>query len=311
MSPPERGELVLGGQAVIEGVMMKGRDAYAVAVRKPSGEIRVKDFPIVEGIARRRLAGTPVVRGVMTMAAMLVIGYRALRFSADEAVSAPAAGEGGGESAGNAVAATGALVLAVALAVGLFLWLPLAVTRLAADALPRLSGRMAFNLVDGVARVAIFVAYVAAIGTMEDVRRMFQYHGAEHKVVHAFERKGELVPEAVLSFSRLHPRCGTSFLLFVMGIGVAVFSLIPHDSSLLTKALMRLLLLPAVAGLSYEVLKLSARRAGSGLFRALVAPGLLLQRLTTREPDLSQVEVALASFRRVAPPEAPETFRVG
>lgn len=311
MSPAERGDLVLGGQAVIEGVMMKGRDVYAVAVRKPSGEIRVKAFPIVEGTARRRLAGTPVVRGVLTMAAMLVIGYRALRYSAGEAVP-DAAGEPGGGAAGETgIAAAGALVLAVALAVGLFLWLPLAVTRLVADALPALSGRMAFNLVDGVARVVVFVAYVAAIGAMEDVRRMFQYHGAEHKVIHAFERKAELVPEAVLSFSRLHPRCGTSFLLFVMGIGVAVFSFIPHDSSLLTKALMRLLLLPAVAGLSYEVLKLSARRAGSGLFRALVAPGLLLQRLTTREPDLSQVEVALASFRRVAPPGAPGVSRVG
>lgn len=300
--------------------MMKGREAFAVAVRKPSGEIRVRNFPIVEGVLRRRLGRTPVLRGVVTMGAMLAIGYRALRYSADEAIEEPdreGAGDAGSEpgpadsGTGTGFAMAAALGLALLAGVALFFWLPLAVTRLAAEAVPALSGRLAFNLLDGAVRVLVFVAYVAAIGRMKDIRRIFEYHGAEHKVVHAFERGAGMDPETVMGCSRLHPRCGTSFLLFVMVVGIAVFSLIPHESSLAAKAGMRLLLLPAVAGISYEVLRLSARKRESALFRAVMAPGLLLQRMTTREPDRSQIEVAIASFRRVAPLPPKETPDAG
>jgi len=315
---PGGGDPVLGGQAVIEGVMMKGKDAFAVAVRKPSGEIRVRDFPIAEGMVRKRLGRMPLLRGVVTMGAMLAIGYRALRFSADEAIEETGR-EGENEaSSGNRTTDSGsggdlamaaALGLAILAGVALFFWLPLVVTRLVSEAVPVLSGRIAFNLLDGVVRVLVFVAYVAAIGRMREIGRIFEYHGAEHKVVHAFEHGAEMAPETVMGFSRLHPRCGTSFLLFVMVIGIVVFSLIPHESSLAAKAGMRLLLLPAVAGISYEVLRLSARKTESALFRAFMAPGLLLQRMTTREPDRSQLEVAIASFRQVAslpPKEAPD-----
>lgn len=319
MKPAEGGDLVLGGQAVIEGVMMKGQDTFAVAVRKPSGEIRVRDFPIVEGSVRKRLGRTPVLRGVVTVGAMLVIGYRALRFSADEAIEeAEREGAGGSPETrpaesgpGADLAMAAALGLALLAGVALFFWLPLVVTRLASGAVPALSGRIAFNLLDGVVRVLVFVAYVAAIGRMKDIRRIFEYHGAEHKVVHAFERNAELSPETVKGFSRLHPRCGTSFLLFVMVIGIVVFSMIPHESSLAVKAGMRLLLLPAVAGISYEALRLTARKTESGFFRAIVAPGLLLQRMTTREPDRAQIEVALASFRQAAHPRAKEVSVAG
>jgi len=312
--PAEGAELVLGGQAVIEGVMMKGKDSFAVAVRKPSGEIRVRDFPIVEGAVRKRLGRTPVLRGVVTMGAMLGIGYRALRFSADEAIEETERGEAENSprtrpaesGKGGDLAMAAALVLALFAGVALFFWLPLVLTRLASEAVPAFSGRFAFNLLDGVVRVLVFVAYVAAIGRMREIRRIFEYHGAEHKVVHAFERKADLSPESVMGFSRLHPRCGTSFLLFVMVIGIVVFSMIPHESSLAVQAGMRLLLLPAVAGISYEALRLSARNAGAGFFRAIVAPGLLLQRMTTREPDRSQIEVAIASFRHAAQPLAKE-----
>ena len=316
----ETKELVLGGQAVIEGVMMKGAETYAVAVRKAGGEILVRDFPLSRGAVQRRFSRTPVVRGVVTMGAMLVIGYRALQFSADEAIAdveIEEAKEKGAEAprkpaeGGNTLAMAGALALALLLGVGLFFWLPLVATRGITVLVPALSGRLAFNLVDGVIRVLVFVGYVVAIGAIRDIRRIFQYHGAEHKVVNAYEGKADLSPESVASFSCLHPRCGTSFLLFVMVISIAVFSFIPHDSSLLTKALMRLPLLPAVAGISYEVLRLSARKAGSPVFRALIAPGLLLQRLTTREPDLPQIEVAIASFRRVAPGGGTEAGLVG
>lgn len=300
--------------------MMKGPERFAVAVRKASGEIRVKDFPISVGRARKALSKMPLLRGVVTMAAMLVIGYRALQYSADEAIEdaeaaerkekgAPPAEEKAGGNAeekkgGNALAMAGALALALLLGITLFFWLPLLATRGIAALLPALSGRLAFNLVDGVLRVLAFVGYILAISSMKDIRRIFQYHGAEHKVVNAYEKKADLAPEAVKSYSSLHPRCGTSFLLFVMAISIVVFSMIPHDSSLAVKAGMRLVLLPAIAGISYEALRLTARKAGSPLFRAIIAPGLLLQRLTTREPDLSQIEVAIASFRRVVPPEA-------
>jgi uncharacterized protein YqhQ len=315
----EPGETVLGGQAVIEGVMMKGPARFAVAVRKTSGEIRVKDFPIAPGRVAKALSKMPLLRGVATMAGMLVIGYRALQYSADEAMEdaeaadhgEPAAPREEGGARGGALAMAGALALALLLGIGLFFLLPLLAARGISILLPALSGRLAFNLVDGILRVLAFVGYVAGISTMKDIRRIFQYHGAEHKVVNAYERKADLVPEEVAAHSNLHPRCGTSFLLFVMGISVLVFSLIPHDSSLAAKALMRILLLPAIAGISYEALRLSAKKSRSPVFRAIVAPGLLLQRLTTREPDLSQIEVAIASFRRVAPAKDAEAHLVG
>jgi len=305
-------ELVLGGQAVIEGVMMKGPDAFAVAVRKASGEIKVRDFPLTESPARKRLAKVPLVRGVWTMAAMLAIGYKALRFSADEAVAdAEGASSPGAQKDGGGLEMAGAMAMALLLAVGLFFLLPLYATHRISGLVSGLDGSLAFNLVDGAIRVLVFVLYIAGISMMKDIRRIFEYHGAEHKVIHAYERKAELSPESVRAFSRLHPRCGTSFLLFVMVISILVFSLIPRDSSLTTKALLRLPLIPAIAGISYEVLRLAARKTGSTLFRAVVAPGLWFQRLTTREPDTGQIEVAIASFRRVAGERAAEAGLVG
>jgi len=318
VNPPEPRDLVLGGQAVIEGVMMKGPLSYSVAVRKASGEIRVRDFPLQESPARKRVSKVPLVRGVVTMAVMLAIGYRALQYSADEAmedvggVDGPA--RGGDESAktgSGGLAMAGAMALALLLAVGLFFLLPLYATHALSGVFRGLSGSLAFNLADGAIRVLVFVLYIAGITMMKDIRRIFQYHGAEHKVINAYEGKAELSPETVGGYPRLHPRCGTSFLLFVMVISILVFSLIPRESSLLTKALLRIPLIPAIAGISYEVLRLSARRMGSPIFRVLVAPGLWLQRLTTREPDLSQIEVAIASFRRVSGPPGTEAALVG
>ncbi len=312
-------DLVLGGQAVIEGVMMKGPKMFSVAVRRVSGEIRVRDFDIAEGGPLRvRLSKMPFVRGVLTMAAMLVIGYKALQFSADEAIEdaeaaeaaekglpAPVSGartKAEGEKWAMAVAMGGALVMGV----GIFFLLPHFLTVLMQRCWPALSGSLAFNLIDGLIRVLVFVAYVVGISFMKDIRRIFQYHGAEHKVINAYEKKSELTPEAVSAYSVLHPRCGTSFLLFVMVIGIVVFSFIPYESPQVVKVALKLVLLPVVAGISYEVLRLTARNLDSPLFKAMVAPGMLLQRLTTREPDLSQIEVSLASFRRVLPSQEAE-----
>lgn len=317
MSGAEQRELVLGGQAVIEGVMMKGPLLYSVAVRKANGEIRIRDFPLAESPARKRIAKVPLVRGVVTMAVMLAIGYRALQYSADEAMEDAEAADGradrrgGAERGGGGLAMAGTLALALLLAVGLFFLLPLYATHALSLVVPGLSGSLAFNLADGAIRVLVFVLYIAGITRMEDIRRIFQYHGAEHKVINAYEGKAALTPDTVGAYSRLHPRCGTSFLLFVMVISILVFSLIPRESSLLAKALLRIPLIPAIAGISYEVLRLSARRMGSPLFRVLVAPGLWLQRLTTREPDRSQIEVAIESFRRVSGTPAAEAAHVG
>jgi uncharacterized protein YqhQ len=310
VSSPEPNELVLGGQAVIEGVMMKGPQAFAVAVRKASGEIRVRDFPLSESARRKRIAKVPLVRGVATLAVMLAIGYRALQYSADEAMEeadgavAPPRREGG-------LAMAGAMALAIVLGVGLFFLLPLYAAHLLSGLFPALKGSLPFNLADGAIRVLVFVLYIAGITLMKDIRRIFEYHGAEHKVINAFEGKARLTPAEVAWYPRLHPRCGTSFLLFVMVISILVFSLIPRESSLLAKALLRLPLIPAIAGISYEVLRFSARKTESPLFRLLVAPGLWLQRLTTREPDLPQIEVAIASFLRVSGPQATEAGLVG
>ena len=311
MSPPEARELVLGGQAVIEGVMMKGPRTFAVAVRKASGEIRVRDFPLRESPSRRRIAKVPLVRGVVTMAVMLAVGYRALQYSADEAMADEEGSEVPASRDRGTLAMTGALALAMGLAVGLFFLLPLYATHLLSGLFPALKGSLPFNLADGAIRVLVFVLYIAGITLMKDIRRVFEYHGAEHKVIHAYERKARLTPADVAGYPRTHPRCGTSFLLFVMVVSILLFSLIPRESSLLAKALLRLPLIPAIAGISYEMLRLSARRADSPLFRVLVAPGLWLQRLTTREPDPAQIEVAIASFLRVSGTAASETGLVG
>ncbi|HLN91167.1 MAG TPA: DUF1385 domain-containing protein, partial [Patescibacteria group bacterium] len=217
--------------------------------------------------------------------------------------------EKGAKPGGLAMA--GAMAMALLLGVGLFFLLPLYATHLLAGLVPALRGSIAFNLADGAIRVLVFVLYIVGITRMKDIRRVFEYHGAEHKVINAYEGKADLTPEAVREFPRLHPRCGTSFLLFVMVISILVFSFIPRESSLLTKALLRLPLIPAIAGISYEVLRLSAKKTRSPWFRVLVAPGLWLQRLTTREPDLPQIEVAIASFRRVSGPPGSEVSLVG
>jgi len=213
--PPEPAELVLGGQAVIEGVMMKGPLAYAVAVRKANGEIRVRDFPLVESAARKRIAKIPLVRGVVTMAAMLAIGYRALQFSADEAMedaegaSAGAKGHEEGETSGG-LAMAGAMAMALFMGVGLFFLLPLYATHLLAGLVPALRGSIAFNLADGVIRVVVFVLYIVGITRMKDIRRVFEYHGAEHKVINAYEGKADLTPEGGAGVPPPAPRCGTS-----------------------------------------------------------------------------------------------------
>lgn len=281
----------IGGQAVIEGVMMKSRRAWTVAVRDPRGEIHVKrerlrDLP--------RVFTVPVTRGVVALYHALAIGIRALEFSASKAYDEE--NEKPLSKASIALSVGAAILLAIVL----FIVVPLYAAKLLGMVLPLVEeSSVLFNLADGVVRVVIFLLYVVLIGLWGEMRRVFQYHGAEHKVIHAFENGGDMEPRHIMGFSPLHPRCGTSFLMIVMIVSILVFSLIPQSWPFLYKFLARVVLIPVIAGVSYETLRLSARLSDNPLVKLLVMPGLSLQRLTTREPSERQIEVALRALTEV------------
>jgi uncharacterized protein YqhQ len=284
----------IGGQAVLEGVMMRAPRAIAIAVRKPSGEIVVKREPMPPLSERFPIVKLPILRGAVALFTSLVIGIKALNFSANEAIEEEV--DENGESKKEeltswALAAT--MTFAFVFGIALFFFLPLYLTKLLVPVIG--DNNIVFNLVDGVIRVIIFVIYIWAIARMDDIQRVFQYHGAEHKTIYAFENGESLTLEGVKKYSRLHPRCGTSFLLIVMLVSIVVFSLIPKAWPFIWKALARVVLLPLIAGISYEFLKWSAKNDQHPLVRLIISPGLALQRLTTREPDDDQLEVAIRS----------------
>ncbi len=281
MSKPE--PRYMGGQAVIEGVMMRGESTWAVAVRDADGAIRV-DVRDVPGWAER-YRNLPVVRGVMGLVESLGLGYRALTWSANQQV--PEEEQVSEKAMGWAVAVAAVLFSAIFVV------------------LPALAGRQlshwfhgSFPIVEGVVRLAIFVLYLLAIARVPDIRRVFEYHGAEHKAIAAYENDVELTPRTAQQFSTAHVRCGTNFLLTVMVVAILVYSVVPRPNLLFVIG-SRLVLVPVIAGLSYELIRVAARNIGRRWVRALMRPGLLLQRLTTREPDLDQLEVAIASLRAV------------
>jgi len=253
------------------------------------GEIVVKRDTVIPLSERFPLVKLPLVRGAVALFTSLVIGMKALSFSANEAIS-----EGEEKSDMSPLAMGGTIAVALLFGILLFFILPLFLTKLLVPYIG--DSNIVFNLVDGFIRVIVFLIYVYSISRMNDIQRVFQYHGAEHKSIFAFEAGIALTVENVKRFSRLHPRCGTSFLLIVMLVSIVVFSLIPKMWPFYLKAGSRVVLLPVIAGLSYELLKLSAKHEKSRLVRMLIAPGLALQRLTTREPDEAQIEVAIRSL---------------
>ena len=280
----------IGGQAVIEGVMMKGGKGWTVAVRSPDGEIHVKREPLSEMPAIFKL---PIIRGFIALFSAMFIGVKAIEFSAGKAY------EGEGEDLSpTAMAFT--IILSILISIGLFILLPLYATKLLGSIFPSVShSSFMFNLVDGVIRVFLFIFYIVSIGMWKEMRRIFEYHGAEHKVIHAYENGKDLTVQNIKTHSPLHPRCGTSFLLIVMIISIFTFSFIPQGWSFVYKFLSRLVLIPLIAGLSYEFLKLSAKMKHNALMHLLIQPGLVLQRLTTREPDEAQIEVAVKALEEV------------
>jgi uncharacterized protein YqhQ len=284
----------VGGQAVIEGVMMRAPRSVAIAVRRPNGEIVVKRELVVPLTERYPVVKLPILRGAVALFSSLVIGIKALNFSANEAMTEEEKeGEkGGGELSSWAMAGT--MTIAFGFGICLFFLFPLYLTKLLTPVIG--SNNIVFNLVDGVIRVIVFLIYIWGISRMEDIQRVFQYHGAEHKSIFAFEAGDELSVENVRRYSRLHPRCGTSFLLIVMLVSIAVFSLIPKLWPFYLKAGSRIVLLPLIAGISYEFLKWSAKNDSHPFVKMIITPGLALQRLTTREPDDAQLEVAIRSM---------------
>jgi uncharacterized protein YqhQ len=273
----------MGGQAVLEGVMMRGSSTWAVAVRRPDGEIEI-DVRAVSGWSEK-YRHIPIVRGVASLAESLSLGYRALTWSAnkqmpeDEQISEKALGW--------------TVLFSVLFFSSLFILIPV----LAGHELGHwFSG--SFQIVEGLVRLGLFVVYIVAIGFMRDIRRVFQYHGAEHKAIAAYENDVELTPQSAQQFTTAHVRCGTNFLLTVMVIAILVYSVIPTPNLLFVIG-SRLVLVPVIAGLSYEVIRLAAKNMHRGWVRMLMKPGLLLQRLTTRQPELEQLEVAISSLRAV------------
>jgi uncharacterized protein YqhQ len=281
----------IGGQAVIEGVMMKSPSAWTVAVRDQKGEIHVKREVLGRLPSFLRL---PLVRGVVGLFHALAIGIKAIEFSASKAYT------GEEEKPLSPFAMVSTIVLAVGIGIGLFIFLPLYLTKLMGLLIGGVEkSSFMFNLTDGIIRVVIFLLYVSAIGLWKDMRRIFEYHGAEHKVIHAYEAGRDLDVESVRAYSPHHPRCGTSFLLIVMVISILVFSFVPQTWPFWGKFLSRLILIPLIAGLSYELLRLSAKMKDNSLIHLMILPGLLLQKLTTREPDDSQIEVAIRAVEEV------------
>ncbi len=289
-------QTLIGGQAVLEGVMMRSPHAWAIAVRKPSGEIVTRSEPLDRPSDRRPWLGWPLIRGVAMLGQAMSLGVRALRFSANVALDeAPAPGEEAKkkpEITGWMMAAN--LVFSLAFFIFLYKFIPLVATTKLAALVPSFQSQIAFNLVDGAIRIALFLLFIWGISLWADIRRVYQYHGAEHKTVFNFESGDPLSIARAQQFSTFHPRCGTSFLMTVMLIAILVFTLIPV-TSFGARFAVRVLLLPLIAGISYEIIRFAARHRGS-LFALLTQPGLWLQRVTTQPPEDGMVECAITAL---------------
>jgi len=290
-------ELLVGGQAVVEGVMMRAPHSFSVAVRQPGGGIAVHTELVERPSERFPLLRFPVLRGLGTLGQALWLGIRALRFSAMSALeivpsSAPAGETAAGTPGGWAMTLN--LMVSLTFFLGFYKFLPLLLATLIQKHYPAFQNHFLFNLTDGVIRLALFFGFLGAVSSWKEIRRIYEYHGAEHKTVFNFESGRPVSVENARGFSRLHPRCGTSFLLVVMLMSLMVFLLIPF-SGFWQRLLSRILLLPLIAGLSYEVIRYSARRGGF-LWEQLTKPGLALQRITTAAPADDQLETAVRAL---------------
>lgn len=282
-----------GGQALIEGVMMRGPKDVAIAVRKPDQEIIIDKRKVKSITNKIPFLKWPFLRGTIVLFESLILGMQALTFSAEKALDEE-----------EEELSTWELVLTMGIAIGagilLFVILPTYLAKLTAAIFPSLFVQ---NIIEGIVRISVFLLYVTLISRMKDIQRTFEYHGAEHKVIHAYEAGEELTAENVQKYSTCHPRCGTSFLMIVMVVSIFLYAFLGGDD-LVYRILSRIILLPVVAGLSYEIIKFTGANAKNSWLQWIIAPGLLLQRLTTREPDDDQVEVAIAALKGVLEEES-------
>ena len=308
-------ETLVGGQAVLEGVMMRSPHAWGIAVRKPSGQIVTHSEPLERPSEQHKWMGWPVVRGVMTLGRAMTLGFRALKFSANAALeelsigdadSNDSAGGPTGKDQGKKFEITGwmaglNMAFSIAFFIFMYKYLPLLATTELKKVNPVFGQQIMFNLVDGLIRITMFLLFVWGISLWKDIRRVYEYHGAEHKTVFAFENGDPLETAAVQKYSTYHPRCGTSFLMTVMIISMLVYMAIPVHT-FWTRFGIRIALLPVIAGVSYEIIRFaakrfSANRGGSlSLFSLMTAPGLWLQRITTQPPDDREVECAIVAL---------------
>ncbi len=299
----------IGGQAVIEGVMMRGPKESAIAVRKPDGEIIVEKKPINSFVAKYKINKIPLIRGAFSFVESLIEGTKALMFSAEfydiedekdkkkkeEMTEEELKKIEEKEKKTLNIAIYASVVIALIFSIGVFMLLPAALIEGVRHFIEL--NQVVVSLLEGIIRILIFLLYIVLVARMEDIKRVFQYHGAEHKTIFCYEAGEELTVENVRKQKRLHPRCGTSFLIFVMIVSIVLFSFISAENAVL-RVLIRLLLLPVVAGISYELIKFAGRHTGI-IVRTISAPGMWLQKITTNEPDDSQIEVAIESLKAV------------
>jgi uncharacterized protein YqhQ len=318
-------ETLVGGQAVLEGVMMRSPHAWAIACRKPSGEVVTMCEPLERPSEKHKWMAWPIVRGVMTLGYAMNLGYRALRFSANVAIEDMMEGEETNHGATDASSvppkrseaepaqpsatkstsrekaatlsnwlAAGNIILSLAFFIFMYKYLPLLAATELKKIDPALGGRIAFNLVDGGIRLVLFLLFIWGVSLWKDIRRVYEYHGAEHKTVFAFENGDPLTTEAVQKYSTYHPRCGTSFLMTVMLISIGFYMLVPY-TTFWARFASRIVLLPVIAGVSYEIIRFAAKHRGS-LFALMTAPGLWLQRITTQPPSDEMAQCAITAL---------------
>jgi uncharacterized protein YqhQ len=290
-------ETLVGGQAVLEGVMMRSPHAWAIACRKPSGELSTHSEPLERLSEKRKWMAWPVVRGVVTLGHAMSLGFRALKFSANVALDElqPEVPEKKKLEISGWMAAVN-IVISVGFFIFMYKFLPLLAATELKRVNPLFGEQIIFNLVDGVIRIALFLLFIWGVSLFSDIHRVYEYHGAEHKTVYAFENGDALQTAAVQKYSTYHPRCGTSFLMTVMIISIAVYTLIPV-TTFWARFGVRIALLPVIAGVSYEIIRFAAKHRGS-LFAVMTAPGLWLQRITTQPPSDDQAECAIVALDR-------------
>jgi uncharacterized protein YqhQ len=317
-------DFAVGGQALIEGVMMRSPNFVVVAVRKPNGDLKLHDWRYVSLTKRYRILGLPIIRGAVNMVETMIIGMRAMNISADESIvdetetvtsknDQETIIEDHNKSYFTELKEGGILllnfVIALGFAIALFKFVPLYITEFIRDYSSFVQhSTLAYNIIDGVIKLLVFVLYIAGISLIPSIGRVFEYHGAEHKAIWAYERGESLDKvEPALGMTRFHPRCGTSFIFIVIIISIVIYSFLPRDPELWSQLVRRVLVLPFIAGVAYEALKLSAKYQNHPLVKLLVKPGLWFQKLTTREPDALEQEVALVSLKHALELEATVT----